>query len=160
MDIEKITENENKYIVYCPCGQHYPVVNPGLHPYIECGVCGRQIKVTPENTLPANEPDNALLKVLRERPHSERIRESIRLIRSGKTGLAKSILLSIMRELVPIREAFYCLGYCYYKEQKYLEGFVYIGLAVMLGHSSARGIFQRLKELLNLGDTTFRSKFE
>ena len=160
MDLEKVTGSEKKYLVYCACGQHYPVVNPEMHPYMDCGVCGRQIKITPENTIPADETDTALYKRVKNLPHSDRIAESIRLIQAGKSGLAKPILLSIMKDLIPIKEAFYCLGYCYYKEQKYLESFIYMGIAVMLGHQSAKGLFQKLKDALCLGDTNFKSKFE
>ncbi|MCX8066188.1 MAG: hypothetical protein N3G21_13645 [Candidatus Hydrogenedentes bacterium] len=159
MSLEKSTQNDNKYLVVCQCGQTFSVVNPELHPLMTCGVCGRQIKVTPENIVRSPETNTGLYKTMRNRPPNERITESIRLIYEGKLSLAKPILLSVMEDLIPIREAFYVLGYCYYKEQKLLESFIYLGVAVMLGHPNAKGLFDKVKSMLNMGDTSFISKF-
>lgn len=160
MNLEGNVQNENKYLVVCQCGQSFTVVNPELHPLMTCGVCGRQLKVTPDNIVRSTEMSTGIYKAMRNRPHNERIKESDRLIYEGKISLAKTILLSIMEDLIPIREAFYALGYCYYREKKYLESFVYLGMAVILGHPSAKNLIEKVRNLLNIGDSSFTSKFE
>ncbi len=146
-------ETEETYRVICSCGQTYPIVKPDLIDQITCGVCGKLIKITSENLILPQESITAIHRRLKNQPPEERIMEGVRLIKEGKWELALPLLQSVVEENKPYREAFYGVGYCYYQEKKYLDSFLFLGMAVYLGHPHAWALFEKVRRMLNIEDS-------
>lgn len=149
-------ESERLYHVVCTCGQTYPVANPDLLPIMTCGVCGNQIKVTDENVISPEDTTMALYQRLKEQPAVERIMEAVRLVKEGKHEIAKPLFRSVVLEAVPIREAFYGMGYCCYRDHEYLDALLYLGVAHLLGHPHAESLFKKIKNILNIADVNIQ----
>ncbi|HOV33247.1 MAG TPA: hypothetical protein PLX23_07790 [Candidatus Hydrogenedens sp.] len=146
-------DKEGSYRVVCSCGQTYPIVKPDLIDQITCGVCGKLIKITSENLLSPEESTTAIYQKLKKQSPEERITEGIRLLKEGKWELAAPILQSVVEENKPYRNAFYGLGFYYYQEQKYLDSFILLGMAVYLGHPNAWGLFEKVRRILKIDDS-------
>lgn len=153
-------ETEDVYRVICSCGQTYPIVKPDLIDQITCGVCGKLIKITAENLIRPEESITAIHRKLKNQAPEERIMEGIRLIKEGKMELAIPLLQSVVEENKPYREAFYGLGYCYYQERKYLDSFIFLGIAVYLGHPHAWTLFEKLRRLLNIDELNISTQIK
>jgi len=138
--------------VICSCGQTYPIVKPDLVGQLTCGVCGKIIKISQENLLEPNESITAISRKLKNNPPLERIMEGVRLIKEGKWEHAIPLFQSVVNEVKPIREAFYGLGYCYYREKKYSESYIFLGIAVYLGHPHAITLFEKIKLILKINE--------
>ncbi len=145
-------ETSDTYHVICSCGQTYPIAKPDLLDQLTCGVCGKVIKITKENLLKPNETATAIYRKLKNTPPIERIIEGVRLIKEGKHEHAIPLFHSIVDEIQPIREAFYGLGYCYYKDKKYLDSLLFLGIAVYLGHPHAHTLFDKVKTILKINE--------
>jgi len=153
-------ETEETFHVVCSCGQEYPLVKPDLIDQITCGVCGKIVKVTPDNLIRPTDTSTALFRRMKELPTSQRIQEGIRLIKEGKYELALPLLHSVIHDLQPMREAFYALGYCYHREKKYIESFIFLGIAVDLGHPHAKSLFEKTKSILGITEEIINPRKE
>ncbi|MGC8738012.1 MAG: hypothetical protein ACP5UA_05110 [Candidatus Hydrogenedens sp.] len=143
-------ETKDTYHVMCSCGQTYPIVNPDLIAQLTCGVCGKIIKVSQDNLIEPNESNTAIYRRLKNSPPIERIIEGIRLIKEGKWEHAFPLFQSVVNENRPVREAFYGLGYCYYKEKDYLNSLIFLGVALYLGHPHAQTLYEKVKQILKI----------
>ncbi len=148
------------YHVICSCGQTYPVAKPDLVTQLTCGVCGKIIKVSPENLIAPNESNTAIYRRMKNNPAIERIVEGVRLIKEGNYELALPLFQSVVDETKPIREAFYGLGYCYYRRKEYLKSYVLLGTAVYLGHPHAGVLFEKIKKILGIDESNIPTKLE
>lgn len=153
-------ETRDAYHVICSCGQTYPIVKPDLIDQLTCGVCGKIIKITNDNLLEPNESNTAIYRKLKNNPPMERIIEGVRLIKEGRWEHAIPLFQSAVNEAKPIREAFYGLGYCYYREKKYLESLLFLGIAVYLGHPHAITLFEKVKSILKIDGNNFSNLSE
>lgn len=150
-------ETKDSYHVICSCGQIYPIVKPDLVEQLTCGVCGKVIKISQENLIEPNESTTAIYRKLKDHPPLQRIVEGVRLIKEGKWENAVPLFQSVANEAKPIREAFYGLGYCHYKEKKYVESFILLGIAVYLGHPHATALFNKVKRILKIDEREISS---
>ncbi len=153
-------ETSETYHVMCSCGQIYPIVKPDLIEQLTCGVCGKIIKINPENLLEPNESNTAIYRKLKSHPPMERIVEGVRLIKEGKFELALPLFQSVVNENKSVREAFYGLGYCYYRQKNYLDSLIFLGVAVYLGHPHARALYEKVKQILKIDLSNIPTKSE
>lgn len=153
-------ETNETYHVMCSCGQTYPIVKPDLIEQLTCGVCGKIIKISHDNLLEPNENNTAIYRILKNNPPIERIVEGVRLSKDGKLEQAFPLFQSVVNENKPIREAFYGLGYCYYKEKNYLNSLIFLGVALYLGHPHAQTLYEKVKKILKIDESSINSKFE
>ncbi len=153
-------ETNKTYHVICSCGQTYPIVKPDLIDQLTCGVCGKIIRINPETLIAPNESTTAIYRKLKNNPPMERIIEGVRLIKEGKWELAIPLFQSVINENKSIREAYYGLGYCYYKEKKYLDSLIFLGIAVYLGHPNAKTLFEKLKQILKIETADIPTKLD
>lgn len=153
-------ETNEAYHVICSCGQTYPIVKPDLLEQLTCGVCGKIIKITPENLVAPNESTTAIYRKLKNNPPIERIVEGVRLIKQGKWELSLPLFQSVVEENRPIREAFYGLGYCHYRKKQYVDSLIFLGIAVYLGHPHAQPLFEKVKRILQIDESKISSLIE
>ncbi|HOQ31016.1 MAG TPA: hypothetical protein PLA12_00740 [Candidatus Hydrogenedens sp.] len=153
-------EISETYHVMCSCGQIYPIVKPDLIEQLTCGVCGKIIKINQENLLEPNESNTAIYRKLKNHPPMERIVEGVRLIKEGKWELALPLFQSVVIENKPVREAFYGLGYCYYREKEYLDSLAFLGVAMYLGHPHAQALYEKVKQILKIDESNIPTKLE
>lgn len=140
-----------RVMVKCSCGQEWPVANPDLEESIMCGVCGKKIYITEMNThSQSTPPPSALFQAMENMDSQTRLKEGIRLAKEGKFGDALQFYRSIVLEVLSHRDAFYGLGYCYYKMGRFEESFVMLGMAAEMGHPTAELTLKKVRERLGI----------
>ena len=138
-------------LVTCECGHEWPVANPDLEESIQCGVCGRQIRLKERNVRArAAAKPSALMHAMANSDPQYRINEGVRLVREGKYPEAADFYRSVVTQELIHRDAFYGLGYCYFRMGRYEESYAMLGIAVEMGHPTAEHLLKKVREHLGL----------
>jgi tetratricopeptide (TPR) repeat protein len=132
--------------VFCDCGYHEVISKAVFTEYVTCGSCGKKLYLTPRNTKDAA-PDRSLtvFRLPDKPPVSGKLADAIALVRSNKFGDAAKLYRAIVEQDRMARDAWYGLGYCYYKMGQFAESKVLLDKAVNLGHKSAAALLQKVE---------------
>ncbi len=131
--------------VDCNCGAHIHVADPGMTDDITCTSCGCKVHLhkRANGGLEWHAP-SALLDILKKKPDQGRHRAAVEFVREQKYVDAMDLYQTLLEATPYRRDAYYGMGYCYYKLGRHRESRDYLETAGQLGHPAAVKLLPKL----------------
>lgn len=152
MDLDPTSE----LTVYCECGCKYTVSGSHMNDSIDCGMCGRRIRVKGSNSVRAGAPDRTALQAYAEKHgDEEKIAQACHYAKEHKYAEALTLYEGVLAAHTPLRDAFYGMGYCHYRLGDAHKAMVFLQLARQCGHTTALELLRKVEGSL---DTPHRAE--
>ncbi len=139
-----------EYIVTCHCGAEWTIANPEMQDHLTCSICGCKFEVTEENVhpkqIPATETVAQAARVAS--PTSQQLHDAIALVRQGRFTEALNLYKAVLGRDYENRDAFYGMGYAYWKLGRHRESCMVLSLAHEMGHPAAKKLLDRVNQSL------------
>lgn len=136
----------SNFTVYCDCGAKYQVSGSHLADSIECNQCGRRVRVDKRQPTALGHVRTAL--EARQGPTSEEthLARAVRLAKEHKFFDALAVYRDILSDDPHLRDIFYGMGYCHFREGDLHQAEAMLRLAERCGHSTAGSLLQKVLE--------------
>ncbi len=139
-----VPNSSSEIMVTCRCGAEIRVANPYLVAGITCSICGCKVDMDKASKHPADDHDHsALMSAALHGDPKHRHKMATRFVREGKYDEAIDLYKSIMAEDAVHRDAYYGLGFCYYKLGQLPESQTMLRMAADMGHPAAKGLLTK-----------------
>lgn len=137
-------------VVYCDCGAKYVFAASHVNDAIECTNCGRRVRMKANNTTRVGAPERTALQAYAEKHgDEEKISQACHYAREHKYEQAIQLYEGVLADHVPLRDAFYGMGYCYYRLGEPQKAMMLLQLARRCGHTTALDLLRKVEGSLD-----------
>jgi len=136
----------SNFTVYCDCGAKYQVSGSHLGDSIECNLCGRRVRVDKRQPTAFGRAATAL--EARSGPSEEEthIARAVRLAKEHHFFDALAAYREILMADPHLRDVFYGMGYCHFREGELTQAEAMLRLADRCGHPTAGTLLLKVQE--------------
>ena len=146
MDLDPSSE----VVVYCECGAKHTFSGSHMDDAIECGGCGRRVRVKAGNSIRAGAPERTALQAYAEKHgDEEKIAQACHYAKEHKYAEALTLYEAVLAAHTPLRDAFYGMGYCHYRLGDVPKALVFLQLARHCGHTTALELIRKVEGSLD-----------
>jgi len=134
------------FTVFCECGAKYHVSGSHLGESIECNLCGRRVRVGKHGPGAAGHAKSALETRGGPTPEESALARAVRLAKEHQFSDALAQYREVLSADPHLRDVFYGMGYCHFREGDLTQADAMLRLAERCGHPSAEALLQKVRD--------------